>query len=76
MFPAMAGSRQVFDIEVEFAQASCGSGVPYYEFKGQRGIGELLPFYAEMGEDGVQKFWERKNQRSIDGKATNIFAED
>ena len=76
MFPVMAGSRQIFDIEVEFAQASCGSGVPYYEFKGQRGIGELLPFYDEMGEDGVQQFWERKNQRSIDGKATKIFAED
>lgn len=72
-FPTMAGARQLFDIEVSFTQASCGSGVPFYEFKGQRGEKELLPFYEKMGTAGVTRYWETKNQVSIDGKPTNIF---
>ncbi len=73
LFPTMAGSRQIFDLEIESVQASCGSGVPFYEFKGQRGESELVPFYAEMGEEGVQKYWKKKNEFSIDGKPTHIF---
>jgi len=73
LFPKMAGSRQIFDLEIESIQASCGSGVPFYEFKGQRGESELVPFYEEMGEDGVQNYWKKKNQVSIDGKPTYIF---
>ena len=73
LFPKMAGSRQIFDIEVEFTQASCGSGVPFYTFEGQRGESELVPFYERMGEDGVARYWEKKNQASIDGKPTHIF---
>ena len=72
MFPPMAGSRQIFDIEVESAMASCGSGVPFYDYKGQRGDSQMLPYYAEMGEAGVQAYWEKKNQKSIDGKPTRI----
>lgn len=73
LFPEMAGSRQIFDLEIESVQASCGSGVPFYEFKGQRGESELVPFFEEMGEDGVQNYWKKKNQVSIDGKPTFIF---
>ncbi len=71
LFPKMAGSRQIFDIEVESSAGSCGSGVPLYQYLGQRD--ELLPFYDEMGEDGVKKYWHKKNLVSIDGKPTNIF---
>jgi len=73
LFPQMAGSRQMFDVEVEFAQASCGSGVPFFEYKGQRGEDELVPFYDKMGANGVQSYWGKKNQLSIDGKPTNIL---
>lgn len=73
LFPTMAGSRQIFDIDIDLVQGSCGSGVPFYEFQGQRGESELVPFYADMGEDGVKDYWAKKNSLSIDGKATNIF---
>ena len=73
LFPVMAGARQVFDVNVELVQVSCGSGVPLMQCQGQRGHAELLPFYEEMGTDGVQAYWARKNQLSIDGKATGIF---
>lgn len=71
-FQAMAGARQVFDFSVELAQISCGTGVPVMHFVRQRGPEELLPFYEELGEEGVKAYWGRKNRLSIDGKETGI----
>jgi Pyridoxamine 5'-phosphate oxidase len=71
-FPAMAGSRQIFELEIELVQTSCGTGVPLMEFIAERGPTEMLPFYEEMGEEGVKAYWQRKNSRSLDGKETGI----
>lgn len=72
-FPAMAGSRQIFDLTVDLVQTSCGTGVPHMAFQAQRGTEELLPYYADMGEGGVSDYWRRKNAQSIDGTATGIL---
>lgn len=72
-FSAMAGARQVFDFSVELAQISCGTGVPVMQFVRQRGPDELIPFYEELGEEGVRAYWAGKNRLSIDGKETGIF---
>ncbi|MGB0411312.1 MAG: pyridoxamine 5'-phosphate oxidase family protein [Pikeienuella sp.] len=74
-FPQMAGARQVFDLEIDLVQTSCGTGVPLMEFRAQRGPEELLPFYADMGADGVKDYWQRKNTLSIDGAPTGVFPE-
>ena len=71
-FPAMAGSRQIFDMTIGLVQTSCGPGVPYLTFQGQRGESELLLFYEEMGPAGVEAYWQRKNKLSIDGKPTGL----
>jgi Pyridoxamine 5'-phosphate oxidase len=71
-FPAMAGSRQIFELEIDLVQTSCGTGVPTMQFVAQRGSNELLPFYEEMGPDGVKAYWKRKNAVSIDGKPTGL----
>ncbi len=73
LFPAMAGSRQIYDMTIDMVQTSCGTGVPIMEFKQDRGPDELLPYYADMGEDGVKDYWARKNAESIDGAPTGIF---
>lgn len=73
MFPRLAGSRQVFDLAIDTVQTSCGSGVPEMAFQRSRGEIELEPFYDDMGEDGVQAYWQRKNTQTIDGKLTHIF---
>lgn len=73
LFPQLAGSRQIYDVAIEAVQTSCGSGIPFYDHRGPRGETELEPFYAKMGEDGVEAYWARKNQVSIDGKPTGIF---
>ena len=71
-FPVMAGSRQIFDLEIELVQTSCGTGVPLMSVVKQRGPEELLPFYADMGPEGVQAYWQRKNKISLNGKPTGM----
>ena len=71
-FPQMAGRRQIFELEVDLLQTSCGTGVPLMNFAGERGPSEMLPFYEDMGDEGVKAYWARKNAMSIDGKETGI----
>lgn len=72
-FPRLAGSRQIFDLDIDLVQTSCGTGVPVMEFRRSRGEEELEPFYDDMGSDGVRDYWQRKNTQTIDGNPTGIF---
>ena len=72
-FPTLAGSRQIFNLEIDLVQTSCGTGVPVMQFDRTRADTDLVPFYEEMGSEGVQEYWARKNVQSIDGKPTGIF---
>lgn len=75
-FPAIAGSRQIFDMRIDLVQTSCGTGVPVMPFAQDRAGIELVPFYEEMGPEGVEAYWRRKNVLSIDGRPTGIFDAD
>lgn len=75
LFPSLPGSRQIIDVAVDFAQQSCGTGVPRFGQMEDRGPVELLPFFDKLGDEGVKRFWSKKNQTSIDGKPTLIFGE-
>ncbi len=72
-FPKLASSRQIFDLEIDLVQTSCGSGVPLMAFQKSRGEEELEPYYANMGSEGVKDFWRQKNAKTIDGVPTGIF---
>ncbi|MEL7098720.1 MAG: pyridoxamine 5'-phosphate oxidase family protein [Pseudomonadota bacterium] len=74
-FPPMAGSRQVIDVTIDGVQTSCGTGVPVMPFARDRVQDELLPFYEDMGPDGVRDYWRRKNLRTIDGYDTALSDE-
>ena len=75
-FPELAGSRQIFDLNIDMVQVSCGSGVPVMRFEVDRGAEELEPHFAAMGQEGVEAYWEKKNQRTIDGFPTGILDKD
>ncbi|MCC0043237.1 MAG: pyridoxamine 5'-phosphate oxidase family protein [Brucellaceae bacterium] len=75
-FPKIAGSRQIFDMEIDLVQTSCGTGVPVMVFGGDRADSELVPFYEEMGPEGVEAYWRRKNVVSVDGRPTGIFGQE
>ncbi len=71
-FPQLAGSRQVFDLEIELVTSSCGSGVPEMTVVADRGATELEPFYAAMSDDEIHDYWQRKNSTSLDGRPTGL----
>ncbi|MFQ6547345.1 pyridoxamine 5'-phosphate oxidase family protein [Aestuariibius sp. 2305UL40-4] len=74
-FPSMAGSRQIFDVTIDSVQTSCGTGVPLMAYQGQRAGEELLPYYEEIGPEGVDAYWRKKNTETIDGFPTGLFEE-
>lgn len=72
LFSPLPGARQIFDIEIDLVQASCGMAVPYFSYSGERDL--LSDWATKKGEDGVRQYWVEKNQFSIDGIQTHILA--
>ncbi|WP_165731363.1 pyridoxamine 5'-phosphate oxidase family protein [Polaribacter sp. 20A6] len=71
LFPETPGTRQIFDISIASAQTSCGMSIPFYDYKGERN--ELNDWASEQGKEGIKKYWEDKNQTSIDGLPSQIL---
>ena len=71
LFPAHPGARQVFVLDVELIQTSCGYAVPYYKYKGERPT--LTKWARNRGPDGIQDYWREKNARSLNGKDTGML---
>ena len=69
-FEPLPGARQIFDLSVDMVQTSCGMGVPYYTYTGDRPM--LEEWATKKGEEGLQQYWENKNQSSIDNIPTHI----
>lgn len=67
MFPPIPGARQIFDVDVELVQTSCGMAVPLFDYAGERE--QLNDWAVRKGEDGIARYWQEKNQVSLDGKA-------
>ncbi len=71
LFPKLAGTRQIIEMDVDLVQTSCGYAVPFMDFKDDR---KTLNTWAEkQGNDKIEKYWSEKNTQSIDGFETNIF---
>ena len=69
-FPDIAGSRQVFEMNIEMVQTSCGMAVPFFEFTDERR--ELANWAEKQGDDRLLNYRKEKNARSIDGFITGI----
>jgi hypothetical protein len=70
LFRPLPGTRQIFDMQVETVQTSCGMAVPLYEYQADRD--QLNNWASKQGDEGLAKYWSDKNQLSIDGIATYI----
>lgn len=70
-FETIPGARQIFVLNIDLVQTSCGMGVPYFEYKGERH--QLTDWAEKKGAEGISEYWEKKNQVSLDGKPTGIF---
>lgn len=72
-FSELPGERQIIVLHIESIMATCGFGVPLYEYQGQR---TLLPeFTCKMGEERMEEYRHQRNQRSIDGLPTYLYEE-
>lgn len=70
-FPALPGARQIFILDIDKIQTSCGFAVPQLQYIEDRD--ELRRWAEKKGEDGIKGYWKENNQTSLDGKPTKIF---
>jgi hypothetical protein len=70
LFPESVATRQVFVLNIDLVQSSCGMSVPYFSYKGDRD--DLANWSTKQGSEGIKKYWFKKNQKSIDGFETEI----
>lgn len=71
LFPSIPGARQIFDLQVDLVQTSCGMAVPFFDYVDERE--QLKDWANKQGEEGIKNYWLKKNQHSIDGKPTHIL---
>ncbi len=70
LFPRSVGARQIYILDINLVQASCGTAVPYFNYESDRD--DLAKWSDNLGKEGIEKYWQKKNQRSIDGFDTEI----
>jgi hypothetical protein len=65
-----AGARQIIALDVDRVQTSCGYGVPFYDYQGER---DGLTAWAEKkGESELAAYRAEKNRVSLDGLPTGL----
>lgn len=70
LFTELPGTRQIFVLDIESVQTSCGMSIPFYEYKGERE--ELIDWAKAKGKDGIDEYQQEKNKVSIDGLSTKL----
>ncbi|HIM95881.1 MAG TPA: pyridoxamine 5'-phosphate oxidase family protein [Gammaproteobacteria bacterium] len=71
LFELLPGTRQIFDLTIDLVHTSCGMGVPFYNYTGERD--QLNAWANKKGEEGIKEYWREKNEESLDGKITHII---
>lgn len=67
-FGDLPGIRQVIVTEVQKVQTSCGYSVPLYDYAGERD--HAHKWVNKKGPEGLAKYREDNNKKSIDGLPT------
>ncbi|UTH73822.1 pyridoxamine 5'-phosphate oxidase family protein [Chromobacterium sp. IIBBL 290-4] len=71
LFEPLPGARQIFLLDVELVQSSCGMSVPCYQYLGERE--QLNDWARAKGEAGIRDYWRNRNGVSLDGLPTGIL---
>ena len=58
-------------MNIDVVQISCGMSVPLFDYVSDRD--NLTKWAEKKGKDGIKKYWEEKNQKSLDGYDTKIL---
>ena len=73
-FEPIPGARQIFELQVDLVQSSCGMAVPNFDFKDERTL--LNDWATTKGPQGIRDYWDQKNRISLDGKPTHILGNE
>jgi len=68
LFESHAGARQIFTLNIEMVQTSCGYAVPYYDFVGERNT--LDNWANKKSTIELEQYKKNNNRQSINGKGT------
>ncbi len=68
LFGDYVGARQIIVMDINLIQTSCGYAVPFMDFKSERN--QLIESDNKKGREGVKKYWDKNNTKSIDGYET------
>jgi hypothetical protein len=69
--PPLPGERQLIITEIESIQTSCGFGVPFFDYRGERET--LVNSALRQGPEAMAAYRAQKNVRSIDGLPTGLL---
>ena len=72
LFTPLPGARQIFDMQIDLIQTSCGMGVPLFDYAGDRK--QLVEWARRKGDAGLKRYQQEKNRTSLDGKPTYVLA--
>ena len=70
-FDDFLGARQIFSLDIQLVQTSCGFGVPQYEHGTERNT--MHTWAEKKGEDGIKHYWKERNAISMNGRTTGIL---
>lgn len=68
LFNPLPGARQIFVIDVHLVQDSCGFGVPFMTYAGDRE--KLNEVSRKFSPEQLEKYWYEKSAASMDGLPT------
>ncbi len=64
-FNILPATRQIIIADIFKVKTSCGFGVPFYNYEGERD--HAIKWAENKGEDGLEQYKKEKNMTSIDG---------
>ncbi|TFF33245.1 pyridoxamine 5'-phosphate oxidase family protein [Mucilaginibacter psychrotolerans] len=73
LFHLPLAARQVIVADIHKVQTSCGFGIPYYEYLGERD--QAIKWAENKGAEGIEKYQAEKNRTSMDGLPTAMYDE-
>ncbi len=69
-FPTHRSARQIYDMNIDMVQTSCGYAVPFMEYTSERDT--MQKWVDGKSDDDIRAYWVDKNQQTIDGKPTGV----
>ena len=70
LFPPHRSARQIFDMDVDLVQTSCGYAVPFMEYTGERDT--MQKWVDARSDDDIRAYWAERNATTIDDLPTGV----